>query len=169
MRSDFMKSSWDAPLVLKGPFQLREDAMNKIHIFSILTLIATSLHAQPVEFKGEFETVEATSMECEALYAPTEYNAKFFLMGPTNRTAVLNLSRADKTGFFHQLTLVGRLGGSGDVEVTKSFTKDGLKYDLIASGIVSYQVLLVNIQTTVTKAETKETICTGNSDFSAFN
>ena len=125
--------------------------------------------AAPYNYHGGFESVHASGAECGTLYEPVEYDAKFFLAGSNQRTAVLHLERKDSKGFFHRQTMVGLIGYSGDIELSKSFTKDGLIYDLHASGIIDYNFVLANISVKATRAATKEIVCTGDGDYSAFN
>ena len=123
-------------------------------------------HVYPGEFSHSGSTGGAP---CDGIFSTTKYDARFQIMGPTGRTAVISFRTPPRAGFFHNLTLVGLLGPDNDVRVTKSYGDDRYLYDVVADGLVNPYTLWLKVSVQVSRKDRpREPFCSATADYSAF-
>jgi len=131
-----------------------------------LFLISVSAFAQSSDYKGSFAATQSSGAPCDLVFQYPNYNVKHFATGPTKLTSVLNFQSWGGAGFFHNLSFIGNLGGSGDFENKKTITVGKYRYDLKAEGIVDENVVVAEVS--VKASEKNVEICTASGEYSGF-
>ena len=110
-------------------------------------------------FKGEFGPVSATHLECERLFAVTEYETDHFRAGPTGRTSVLHFHSSLPGAFLNRVSLVGLLVPDCDINADKKIEVGGTQYLIHSEGLVGIDFLLASVTVRVQRHGTE--VCRG--------
>lgn len=124
----------------------------------------------PLHFKGgSFETFEVSSSDCDELFdAAATYPISHYLTGPTHLTSVVHFPTTTPATFFSNLTLTGYFGYNNDFQVERTFNRNGFQYYLKANGNVTLQFFLMAMKVEKRVVGSKDLLCTGHGEFSAF-
>ena len=122
-----------------------------------------------LEFHGAFAETSFQGDACKSVFLFSDYTTRHYVAGANHRTSVVNFSSPDKTGFFSGVTVVGLLGPENDIRDERTTSKDGITTHIVAEGIVSQDLLLLDVKVDMVRSDTSEVICTAQGQYSAFN
>jgi len=101
---------------------------------------SAALAQDRADFEASFGEISINGEGCDEIFAVQNYYAKYFLVGPTGRTLVNNLTSANNEAFFDGMTFVTNYGYDNDYIFEKTFEKSGDTYELRAEGFVTVNV-----------------------------
>jgi len=131
--------------------------------------LASAAQADDGSYDGSFAEAVTSGSPCDGVFAQTDYHTRHFLTGPSRHTSVLNFGNdTDDASFFDGVSLVGRLGGSNDLYYEKTLQKDGIGYEIVAEGLIDYEVVYLEFSVTARDAA-GATLCDATATYSGFN
>ncbi len=130
------------------------------------SLISTSAYAyvpKHVVFRGNFQTINFSSPECESLITKEEFRLTHTLTGASGRTSVLNF-KGRSASFLHNQTLVGLFGYNNDFLDEKNFKLGALTYRIVAKGLVDHRFIVAQVKVTVIDPALAKVVCTADAE-----